>query len=109
MASSPKAVAPGGGGRMEKLNPGVIVDQINKELLRQREFGKVWGPLVSESYPKTFEEQIDKKKAELEKIKNENGTIGTNPFTTTTRAEYANTKSLEGGIGKAYKVLRAGV
>jgi len=54
-------------GRKE-INPLIIVDQINKELLRQRNYGLEWGALVPD-YPKTFDERLKIRVAELEALR----------------------------------------
>jgi hypothetical protein len=100
---------PGGekvAGRKE-IHPGIIVDQINKELGRQRDFGRVWGSLVSPDYPKTPEETLAARRAELAAIEAKG--LAAPTATTTSRAEFSNTKSLETGLGKCYKALKAGV
>lgn len=110
MASSPNKAA--AGGRKDASNPlatAVLADQFGKELLRQREFGKMWGSLISPNYPKTFQDHIALRKAELERLTSHSGAVAANPFTTTTRAEYSNTKEIEGKLGKAYRALKAGV
>ena len=103
MAAKPPAVA----GRKE-IHPGIIVDQINKELGRQQDFGKVWGSLVSPDYPTTPAEALALRRAELQKLEAATGGAVTT-LNTTSRAEFATRKPLETGLGKAYKTLKAGV
>ena len=114
MADAAKA-APGKAAGRKELNPLVIVDQINKELLRQRNYGLEWGALVP-GYPKTSAEYLAARRAELEALTK--GKPGSAPaasasaYSTTTRASFperATLGGLETGLGSAYRTLKAGV
>ena len=103
MAAKPPVIT----GRKE-IHPGIIVDQINKELKKQQDFGRMWGSLVSSSYPKTVQERLAARKAELAAAEASGAPVPSS-LTTTTRAAFSNTRSLEEGLGKAYRQLKAGV
>jgi hypothetical protein len=99
-------------GRKE-IHPGIIVDQINKELGRQQDFGRVWGALVGPDYPTTLGARLALRKAELREAEAaaaaaHGGAIPTS-MTTTTRTSFAATKSVEEGLKGAYRQLKAGV
>lgn len=109
--------APGKVAGRKELNPLVIVDQINKELLRQRNYGLEWGALVPD-YPKTADAYLAARRAELAALTT--GKPGSAPaaaaaasaYSTTTRAafpERATLGGLETGLGSAYRTLKAGV
>ena len=114
MADKAKA----GGSRPQKeLHPLVIVDQINKELLRQRNYGLEWGALVPD-YPKTEAERLAQRKAELAELSAKAAQIGAPAsataasYTSTTNASFpprTTLGSLETGLGGAYRKLKAGV
>ncbi len=113
MASKPK---PGGAtsaaGRKE-IHPGIIVDQINKELGRQQDFGRVWGALIGPDYPTTLAARLALRKAELREAEAAaaaaSGGAAPASMTTTTRAAFTSAKSLEEGLKGAYRQLKAGV
>jgi hypothetical protein len=108
---------PAAGGAVKKIpdmNPLVYADLVEKELLRQREFGKVWGELSKTSVPKTLEEAAALKHAEIAELsaKLPPGTAKSVTYTTNIMGTYPsvpNHAHLEAGLGKAYKVLRAGI
>ena len=96
------------------INPLIIVDQINKELMRQRNYGLEWGALVPE-YPKTYDERLQRRVAELEALRAKavaTGAAGI-AFTTTYGAEYARkdgpTLTEARRLNKAFRTLKAGV
>ncbi len=88
------------------------VDQINKELLRQRNYGLEWGALVP-GFPKTFDERLARRQGELEALRAKAVACGTAgvAFSTTYGAEYAQKDGakLERGLNKAFRTLKAGV
>lgn len=98
-------------GRKE-IHPGIIVDQINKELLRQQDFGRAWGQLVAPDYPTTLGERLAQRKAELRRAEAEAAAAGSAApasLTTTSRAAFTTAKPLEEGLKGAYRQLKAGV
>ncbi len=97
-------------GRKE-IHPGIIVDQINKELGRQQDFGRVWGSLVGPDYPTTLGERLAQRKAELRKAEAAAAAASAVPtsMTTTSRTDYASANSVEAGLKGAYRQLKAGV
>lgn len=111
----PTAKPPAAGGAAKdarpEINPLVYGDLVAKELLRAREFGKVWGELVTQSpCPRTLEEAIETKRAEMAALKaGPHAPAGNQMLVSTTSASYAPRADLEAGLGKAYKVLRAGI
>jgi hypothetical protein len=111
MAAKPKPGGDKAAGRKE-IHPGIIVDQINKELGRQRDFGKSWGALISPDFPTTLGARLALRKAELRQAEEAAAAAsGAAPasMTTTTRAAFANPRSLEEGLKGAYRQLKAGV
>jgi hypothetical protein len=93
-------------GRKE-IHPGIIVDQINKELLKQRGFGKTWGVLVAQGFPTTLAEEVALKKKELAQL--EEAGVSAPSVTTTSRAEFSSPTNLEAGLKGSYRSLKAGV
>ena len=96
------------------INPLIIVDQINKELLRQRNYGLEWGALVPD-FPRTYDERLQRRVAELEALRAKAVATGTAviAFTTTYGAEYARkdgpTLTEARRLNKAFRTLKAGV
>lgn len=94
-----------------KLSPLVVADNTQKELLRQKQFPLLWGELVTETrVPKSADDAIEMKRAELEALKARNGgapTGATSAYTATLAANVTKPNP-EAGLQKAYKVLRAG-
>jgi hypothetical protein len=94
------------------IHPGIIVDQINKELLRQEDFGRAWGALVSADFPTTLGQRLALRKAELRRAEAEAAAAGgaaPASLATTSRAAFAGAKPLEEGLKGAYRQLKAGV
>ena len=97
-----------------EINPLVYGDLVAKELLRQRQFGMVWGDLAKGECPKTLDEALASKTAEMATLEAKlgPGAARTSTYITNTMASFParqNQASLEAGLGKAYKVLRAGI
>lgn len=137
----PGEPAKAGAGSRKEVNLNVLAAQFDKELLRQRQFGAVWGELVEGGCPKTLDEAIALKKAQMADLKERTGVQSAQAAVYTTqmqrdfpprtgasqlgdlvragpawRAARATTHSRpparhpqETGLGKAYKVLRAGI
>lgn len=104
---APKAARP-------EIIPLVYADQCEKELLRAKQFGNTWGELAKGPCPKSVQDALEKATAEMATIeaKLAPNAARTATFVTNTMASYpqrANQGSLEAGLGKAYKVLRAGI
>jgi len=112
----PAAAAAGGPAKAARpdLNPLVYMDLVNKELLRARQFGATWGALSAAPVAKTLDEAVELKDAEVKALRTAAGPAATAAanFSTTQRASFphrADLGGLEAGLGKAYKVLRAGI
>ena len=66
-------VAKGAAGSRKEVDLNVLAAQFDKELLRQRQFGAVWGELVEGGCPKTLDEAIALKKAQMADLKEKTG------------------------------------
>jgi len=113
MPASPAAAAVG---TRKEIQPLVLAAQFEKELLRQRQFGATWGELVAGGVPTTLDESIAAKRAQIARLREQTGAGARNAaYTTTTARSYpprtgaSQLGDLETGLGKAYKVLRAGI
>ena len=69
----PEPVAKGAAGSRKEVDLNVLAAQFDKELLRQRQFGAVWGELVEGGCPKTLDEAIALKKAQMADLKEKTG------------------------------------
>jgi len=108
--------APGGadGAGRKEINPLIISAQAQRELLQQKNFGALWGELISPDFPKSFEEVLAARKAELARLTAQTGAeSGSAPtWETSTRATQQRKEglgNLETGLGKAYRVLKSGI
>lgn len=102
-------------GRKE-LNPLVYQGEIQKETLRQRQFGLMWGEICKSEVPKTMEEAIEAKQRELQRLQEEAmSKTGHKPaalLSQTTQGEFdesARKPDPEAGLKKGFRILRAGV
>ena len=93
----------------KELHPLVVIDQINKELLRQQTFGAVWGALVP-GHPTTQAAALAQRKAELAALRAKLPAAGVT--STTSRSAFPPREDLGGlevGLAKAFRTLKAGV
>lgn len=95
MAAKPAAGGAGAGKPKKELDEAAITfltDRINAEINSQIGFGAAWGDLVPGA-PRSIEEAIDKKKAEIEELRMKLATlagpaVAKDALATTSRAQF---------------------
>ncbi len=111
MADKAKAEA----GRKD-IDPMVWAGEIQKEILRQKQFGPTWGEVCKGYVPKSIDEALEAKRKELADIERKvSQELHKSPIelqmqtTTGIYADCAEKPDPEAGYKKGYRVLRAGV
>lgn len=82
-----KASDPAAGGPKREMPSLVAAAQFEKELLRQRQFGVVWGELIEGGYPKSLDEAIAQKRAQIAQLKSQSGGVDTRNAMYTTQQQ----------------------
>jgi hypothetical protein len=75
------------GGPKREMPSLVAAAQFEKELLRQRQFGAVWGELIEGGCPKTLDEAIAQKRAQIAQLKAQSGGVDTRNAMYTTQQQ----------------------